>query len=1212
MHSRKEKSAGGQGFARLAPILASFLATLLALPVNAGITFPTDPLTTASRVPPNILFVLDDSGSMVWDFMPGPFDSSAFNNNGSLATTPVNISFDAYTRNALAYNPTTTYQPWTQPNGTLMTGGTSYTAAYSNTDLASGNTNLAGNTRTFYMPKTGITNEADATQYWRYQIVAGTDVVRSEYGAVTGATTNASGFPLAALTATTGNWLRYSFTVPANTGNLVVTIAGPNGDADLYVRAGSAPSTSQYTCRSNSGSSNETCTIPSPAAGVYHVGIYAYSNFNGVSATATYSSSNRCGTGTGTNDWINCTSATPTGRTVAAELTNYAIWYSYARTRMKAAKGGAGAAFAELGGDVRVGFRTIWNRNNLDIPVNSNQGLFSDTGVATNRTTWYSRLYGAEGNNGTPLRSALNSAGTYYQNTTATGPYGPDAAANQYSCRQNFTILTTDGYWNSDDGFNSGGDQDTTAGQAIARPDGTTYTYSPSTPYRDGNANTLADVAMYYWKTDLRSDLANIVPTTNANPAFWQHMVTFGISIGLRGTVNPNVPANFNSWPNPTDNEDDHRIDDLLHAAVNSRGTFLSATNPSEFTAGLKAALATITERTGSFSNVAANAASLSVGTQLFQANYVSGSWTGDVFSYARNATNTAFLTTPSWRASAGIPTSARRLFTSNGTAGLAFPSGITATQLAALDRNGIGDQYKVTGANNAAYIAGNTTGELRNGGNLRNRNSIMGDIVSSSPVYVADTQSLYVGANDGMLHAIDATNGQEQFSFIPNGINWSNLSTLSRPDYSHRYFVDGPITVSTRTQTPGQNILVGALGKGGKGLYALDVSAPATFATNNFKWEKTADDNVLTLADNNIGLIQGKPIIARLNNNVTALIVSNGINSTNGHAVLLIYNLDTGALIREIDTGVGSGVLDHADSNGLSPPVGWNQDGNNTLDFIYAGDMLGNAWKFDLTSGNPATWGVANSGNPIFSATGPDGTTRQPITGGMTVAMHPQTFKTWVFFGTGRFLTAGDVSNRNVQGLYGVVDDGSTVTKASLTQRTVQILGTRNGKPVRGFQANSPLSVTARGWYINLVDPPIPPGTASGERIVTSPQLDGEVLEVSSVIPTADACQSDGRGYINALDAFTGTSTRSPYFDVNGNGSFSDDTLTYTDANGNQVPLPIGSVDLGVGMVTQASLFSGPPGQVCAAGSGGNLACVPKNEARNVGRVSWREILRN
>jgi len=1213
MHSRKEKPAGGQGLARLAPALATFLATLLALPVNAGITFPTDPLTTASRVPPNILFVLDDSGSMVWDFMPGPFDSSLFNDNGSLATTPVNISFNAYTRNALAYNPTTTYQPWTQPNGTLMTGGTSYTAAYSDTDLASGNTtNLAGSTRTFYMPKNGITNEADATQYWRYQIVGGTDVVRSEYGAVTGSATNASGFPVAGLTATTGNWLRYSFTVPANTNNLVVTIAGPNGDADLYVRAGSQPSTTQYTCRSNSGSSNETCTIPAPTAGVYHVGIYAYSNFNGVSATATYSSSNRCGAGAGANDWINCTSATPTGRTVADELTNYATWYSYARTRMKAAKGGAGAAFAELGGDVRVGFRTIWNRNNLDIPVNSNQGLFSDTGAATNRTTWYNRLYGAEGSNGTPLRSALNGAGAYYQNSSATGPYGPDAAANQYSCRQNFTILTTDGYWNSDDGFNSGGDQDSTNGQAIARPDGSTYTYTPSAPYSDGRANTLADVAMYYWKSDLRTDLANIVPTTNANPAFWQHMVTFGISIGLRGTVDPDVPPTFNAWPNPIDAEDDHRIDDLLHAAVNSRGTFLSATNPSEFTAGLKAALATITERTGSFSNVAANAASLSVGTQLFQANYVSGSWTGDVYSYARNATNTAFLTTPTWRASAGIPTGTRNLFTSNGTAGLVFPGGITATQLAALDRNAIGDQYRVTGANNAAYIAGNTTGELRNGGNLRNRNSIMGDIVSSSPVYVADTQSLYVGANDGMLHAINATNGQELFSFIPNGINWSNLSTLSRPDYSHRYFVDGPIVVSTRTQTPAQNILVGALGKGGKGLYALDVTSPTTFATTNFKWEKTADDNPLTLADNNIGLIQGKPIIARLNNGVTALIVSNGINSTNGRAVLLIYNLDTGALIREIDTGVGSAVQDHADSNGLSPPVGWNQDGNSTLDFIYAGDMLGNAWKFDLTATNPATWGVANSGNPIFAATGPDGTTRQPITGGMTVAMHPQTFKTWVFFGTGRFLTAGDVSNRNVQGLYGIVDDGATVTKASLAQRSVQLLGTRNGRPVRGFQANAPLPLTARGWYINLVDPPVPPGSAYGERIVTSPQVDGDVLEVSSVIPTADACQSDGRGYINALDAFTGTSTDSPYFDVNQNGSFTDDTLTYTDANGNQVPLPIGSVDLGVGMVTQASLFSGPPGQVCAAGSGGNLACVPKAEARNVGRVSWREILRN
>ncbi len=360
------------------------------------------------------------------------------------------------------------------------------------------------------------------------------------------------------------------------------------------------------------------------------------------------------------------------------------------------------------------------------------------------------------------------------------------------------------------------------------------------------------------------------------------------------------------------------------------------------------------------------------------------------------------------------------------------------------------------------------------------------------------------------------------------------------------------------------------------------------------------------------MGLVQGKPVIARLNNGVTAVIVGNGINSSTGRAALLIYNLDTGALIREISTNTGSPAIDNANSNGLSAPVGWDRDGNGTVDAIYAGDMLGNVWKFNLAGANTASWGLANSGNPLFTAVGPDGVTRQPISGPMTVGMHPTTYKTWVFFGTGRFMTTGDVANRNVQSLYGIIDQGATIAKSTLTQRSVIVVGTRDGKPVRGFERNTPLPSTSNGWYVNLADSPT--AAASGERVVTGPQMSGSVLVVSSIIPTADACQSDGRGYINALDAFSGTSAASPYFDVNGDGNFSNDTLT-TGSGQNAYAVPIGSVDMGVGMVTQSTLFSGAAGgggQACAAGSTGNMDCVGTDEMRNVGRVSWREVIRN
>src|SRR5690606_11328070 len=209
-----------------------------------------------------------------------------------------------------------------------------------------------------------------------------------------------------------------------------------------------------------------------------------------------------------------------------------------------------------------------------------------------------------------------------------------------------------------------------------------------------------------------------------------------------------------------------------------------------------------------------------------------------------------------------------------------------------------------------------------------------------------------------------------------------------------------------------------------------------------------------------------------RLNNGDVGLVVPNGINSATGRAVLLVYNLRTGTLLREIDTLAGSPVAGHPDSNGLMAPVGLDQDANGTLDVVYAGDMLGNVWKFDLSATMPAGWGVAYSGDPLFTATGPAGE-RQPIMGGVAVGIHPTNYRPWVFFGTGRFMTITDPANQDVQGLYGIADFGAPVTdKATqLTQRRIIVATTADGRRIRGFQANDGLPAASRGWYINLLE---------------------------------------------------------------------------------------------------------------------------------------------
>ncbi|WP_156924813.1 PilC/PilY family type IV pilus protein [Pseudoxanthomonas sp. J35] len=1113
----------------------AFAATLLALPADAGINLPREPLQSSGRVAPNILYVLDDSGSMAFDAMP------ANSISGWQGRT--------YIHNTVYYNPARTYQPWTQADGTLMTGGTTYDAVYGDFNLASGPTiNLASSNSCRYYNKNNSSNNSEEST----QVCGG---VQTFYVPIDPTNTSSTYLSQQA------NYYRYQI---FEDGVIVRSIYG--------ARSGTSPN--------------------------YNRGL----------------ADRNCSTSTGTQ-YRECTRITPTGRSEADERTNYAIWFSYHRTRMKAAKAGSGIAFNGLAGNVRVGFRTIWQRQPggtrpvneptqaVPIPVQHNDGLFANpnglNGTLNNRTQWFNRLYGAIGYNGTPLKGALQQAGLYFSSNSDTGPYGPQSGSAQYSCRQNFTILTTDGYWNDNTNYTAVNEQDNNAGPTITGPGNQSYTYAAVAPYASSDSNTLADVAMRYWKNDLRTDLPNQVPTTSSNPAFWQHMVTFGISIGLKGEVDPNgprpgTPGGPARWPNPNDAEDLHRIDDLYHAAVNGRGTFLAASNPDEFAEGLRASLASIVERTGSFSNLSANSTQLTAGSRSYQGSFISGVWTGNLIAYPV-VSGSVNQDAPIWNAAAGIPATGRRIFTYDGTGGAVFP---TAAQVNALERT---TTPAVTGANNAAYIAGNRSLELANGGTLRNRNHLLGDIVNSSPVYAAREQTIYVGANDGMLHAFNANDGVERFAYVPGGISLSDLSTLSLPDYEHRYFVDGSIVVSDRAQTPGATLLVGALGRGGKGIYSLDVTSPDSFSTNDVKWERYETPN------GNMGLVLGQPIIAKLNNGVTGVIVPNGVNSSGDRAALLVYRLSDGQLLAEIDTGVGSAAA----PNGLYAATIRDLDGNGTADYVYAGDLQGNLWKFDLRSNSSTTWSAGSSRMILYTAVN-DAGQRQPITSAPAVVRDPSTFELWVFFGTGRFLNEDDVISTQVQSMYGVKDGASTIAgRGALQRRVISLVDATTG--ARAFEAASALTAGRLGWYIDLVDPPYPPGTARGERIVSDPQVVAGILIVSSVIPSRDPCLPGGSGYLNALDAFTGASLGTSLFDHDGDGVFDDEVIT-----GGGRTLPVGSVPLG-GMGTQGAIFtgggSGPGGgggQICVNISDASVECERIREMRRVGRVSWREIIRD
>lgn len=1248
-------------------VLAAFAATLFALPVSSAIaqSFPDYPLQTgAGNVEPNLMFILDDSGSMAFDEMPNPEVPTICRraNNGSCADS-IRITDQAFAGNTVYYNPATTYRPWQNSSGGLMTGGTTLDSVYGsynfagpghgsgesdtldltdagdceNYDRNGSSTSVCGGTKTFFAPKSTDPDDhtsaylANTNNYYRYQIrdVSGTTrMVRSEL-ATTGGIGGVAG------PGNSSNQINVGDIDENDSENRYVEIndgwlraetsfysGGYNGSGNLRLRV--YDPTGSLVCNADTNNGvEETCEVHGLPSGEYRFQMYVASgsgnrDLEDVRLTVTTGGNGCTAPGNGIPSWRSCTLAVPDyGRSQAEEFTNFATWFSYHRTRMKIAKAGASEAFNQLGNNVRVGYRSIWDRSNYDIPVgDGNNGIFEGTA----RSTWFDRLFGARGRSGTPLRAALYDAGEYFSSTSSSGPYGPAATADQLECRQNFSILTTDGFWNGSIGSRSIGDQDGTSSQSIFNPadNSDQVRYTKSHPFRDTGSstdyeNTLADVAMKFWKTDLRPDQDNIIPTSSDNPAFWQHMVTFGISIGLKGTVDqtsvaqvlrdgrPRINGNPVNWPDPTDGENAERIDDLLHAAVNGRGEFIAATSADKFRDAITGVLGLIQARLASGSNVATNSATFQSDTRIYQATYRSGVWTGDLVS--RDVTAGGGISpNEAWRVSSRITASYsdagtandyhnRPVFTWNGSSsGAAFPTAAQATLLARA-----GGSAPVTGAANASYIRGNQALELSNGGVLRNRSSVLGDIINSSPVYTRDTEMLYVGANDGMLHAVDALNGNVVFSYVPKGVDFAKLASISDPAYTHGFFVDGPVALSTNRLQAGTNYLVASLGRGGKGVFGLDVSDPDGFANNDVLWDKTGS------TDADMGYVLGLPLIVRGNNDAILAIVPNGIDSSNGSAVLYVYNMTTGTQLAKINTGATG-------SNGLSSPRAADLNGDGRVDYVYAGDLRGNVWKFDFTSNNPAAWNVAYSGAPLFVATDSGGA-RQPITGGMALAREAAYGRVWITFGTGRLINIGDLTSNSVQSWYGLIDDSASVItggRTGLTERSIAQVGTDgDGRVVRAFEAYAELPTGSRGWVVDLDDP------TAGERVISGPRVNGRAAYVSSVIPSAgNGCEAGGSGFLNAIDLFTGTSPSdaagtgsSSFFDLDADGDGTDETI-------GDDGLPVGSLDLGVGMPTESAQIDN---LIVVCGSNGQCTTVPASEQPgdiDARRLQWREII--
>ncbi len=558
-------------------------------------------------------------------------------------------------------------------------------------------------------------------------------------------------------------------------------------------------------------------------------------------------------------------------RAYAAEIQNFANWFSYYRKRNLTAKNAIGKVIGQAQSEVRMGHATL-NNNGGSSNVNIKIEQMNASVSSGNKKALLDALYKVEtsASSGTPLRTKLDEAGKYYEcaannifGTSAPSPCPIATNASGGSCQQNFTVLMTDGYWN--DTFSLGNvDADNNSPNAAGN---TTF---DGGAYADGYSDTLADVAMHYYERDLAPGLSNAVPiTAGVDEATHQHMVTYGVAFGVAGALSANPPNRTDAfvWPAVASNTSS-TIDDLRHAAYNGRGQFLSADRPDDLTTALQNAIGSIGDRTGSSASVAVNSRSLSTTTRLYQARFTSGEWSGDLRALAVNASGD--VSTQVWSAKDQLKLqdwntggTGRVILTRGSTAGVAFQwTAMNASQQADLndDPTTTAVDSDGKGENRLKWLRGDSTNE-GTGANFRVRTSSfkLGDIVDSSPIYVGAPPALpnlettphsdfrsayasrremvYVGANDGMLHGFDAATGQEKIAYVPS-VLFPELSKLTNSSYAHRYYVNASPTVGdaygTFTNVSGvcatgcwRTVLAGGLGNGGKGIYALDVTDP-------------------------------------------------------------------------------------------------------------------------------------------------------------------------------------------------------------------------------------------------------------------------------------------------------------------------------------------------------------------------------------------------
>jgi type IV pilus assembly protein PilY1 len=726
----------------------------------------------------------------------------------------------------------------------------------------------------------------------------------------------------------------------------------------------------------------------------------------------------------------------------------------------------------------------------------------------------------------------------------------------------------------------------------------------------DGSLDTTNDQALQDAVTKLQALYSSGVKT-----------YVIGLGAGVETAANPQAAATLKAM-----------------AIAGGTGDYFAATSPGDLTYDMQVILAQILAANQSTSSATVNTTGLNTTSTAYQPSFDTSDtdqdWTGDLRAYPIDPSTGEVQTTMlKWSAQAQLDTqdagngwdTTRIIATWDPVAHAGIPfrwtggmpmTGIGATTL-------LGEELQTnftdpSGQDALNYLRGDHALEIVNGGPYRSRTHVLGDIVDSAPLYVgaatgpyqstsyyAFAQShatrspvLYVGANDGMLHAFDAATGNELFAFIPSGV-FSDLNNLTSSYYNeqHRFYADGSPQASDVQFTDGSwhTVLVGGERAGGQTIYALDVTDPASI-TN----ESTLASKVLwEFTDGDMGYTYSTPVIAQTAAGATGsnlgftVFFGNGYNSLSQRPYLYALDPQTGAYRTVIDLCAKvPTACDLSKPNGLSSVVVVNTIGGvgapNTT--VYAGDLQGNLWKVDITSATPADW----TATVLFQATDGSGA-RQPITSVPVVSLNPDFPRlpgVMVYVGTGQMLGIPDLGSTQVQTMYGVYDSGSnpsTLLRSNLEGQTLTALSA-SLRVVSGGPIALP---TESGWYVDL-------SLLSGERIVTDPRLDSGAVVVTTVQPSSDTCDGGDVAWLMEFNYAGGTFV-SPQFDTNGNGSID---AGDTNANG----MLLGNVYAAAPVIVKAPCTANCKRVKLITESSGTIQNVTERGSQQQ-RTSWREI---